>query len=172
MSIAKALAGRDPNNAEWQRDLSVSYNKVGDVRAARGDRDGALKAYEDGLGIRKALAEHDPKNAQWQRDLSVSYEKIGDISAARGDRDGALKAYEDGLGIVNALAGRDPNNAEWQTDLVVSAWKIANVGAPDACAHLRKGLAILKRLDAENRLTADQKGWIPNFESAIASQCG
>ena len=92
----------------------MSYERVGDISAARGDRDGALKAFNDGLEIRKALAARDPNNAEWQRDLSVSYERVGDISAARGDRDGALKAFNDGLEIRKALAARDPNNAEWR----------------------------------------------------------
>ena len=127
--LIKALANRDPNNAQWQRDLSVSYDRIGDIRAARGDRDGALKAYEDGLTIAKALANRDPNNAEWQRDLSVSYDRVGDIRAARGDRDGALKAYEDGLTIRKALANRDPNNAEWQRDLSVSYTKIGDIRA-------------------------------------------
>jgi hypothetical protein len=37
-------AKQDPGNAGWQRDLSVSYNKVGDVQRARGDLAGALKS--------------------------------------------------------------------------------------------------------------------------------
>jgi len=32
------------------------------------------------------------------------------------------------------------------------------------------GLAILKRLDAEDRLTADQKGWIPALENMLAER--
>ncbi len=167
LDIRKRLAARDPNNAEWQRDLSVSTNKIGDIRAARGDRDGALKAYEDGLDIRKRLAARDPNNVEWQRDLSVSTNKIGDIRAARGDRDGALKAYEDGLDIRKRLAARDPNNVEWQTDLVVSAWKLMGAGAENRRRHLAEGLAILKRLDAEGKLTADQKEWIGAFEAAL-----
>jgi hypothetical protein len=31
LAIADRLAKADPGNAGWQRDLSVSYNKVGDV---------------------------------------------------------------------------------------------------------------------------------------------
>ncbi len=166
-ALVQALAARDPSNAEWQRDLSVSYDRVGDISAARGDRDGALIAYKDGLGIRKALAARDPSNAEWQRDLSVSYDRVGDISAARGDRDGALIAYKDGLGIAKALAARDPSNVVWQTDLVVSAAKLASAGAPDAARHLAEGLAILKRLHAQGRLTADQEGWIAMFEAAL-----
>ena len=44
--IISALAART-RNAEWQRDLSVSFNKIGDVQRARGNPDAALKAYED-----------------------------------------------------------------------------------------------------------------------------
>jgi hypothetical protein len=33
--------------------------------------------------------------------------------------------------------------------------------------HAQEGLAILKRLDAEGKLTADQKGWIEAFEAAL-----
>jgi hypothetical protein len=72
----------------------------------------------------------------------------------------------DGLDIAKALAARDPNNVVWQTDLVVSAWKLAQAGAHDARGHVGNGLAILKRLDGEGKLTADQKGWIGAFEAA------
>ncbi len=102
----------------------------------------------------------------------MSYNNIGDISAARGDRDGALKAFNDGLEIRKALAARDPANVVWQTDLVVSGWKLASAGAADAARHLAEGLAILKRLHAEGRLTADQEGWIAPFEAALQEPAG
>ena len=37
LAIADRLAKSDPGNAGWQRDLSVSYDKVGDVLVAQGD---------------------------------------------------------------------------------------------------------------------------------------
>ena len=46
LAIAERLAAADPGNAGWQRDLSVSRNKLGDVRRAQGDLAGALAAYE------------------------------------------------------------------------------------------------------------------------------
>jgi hypothetical protein len=39
------LAARDPNNAEWQRDVSVSYEKIGNVQVTQGDLAGALASY-------------------------------------------------------------------------------------------------------------------------------
>ena len=50
---------------------------------------------------------------------------------------------------------------------MVSAWKLAAAGAKDKRQHLASGLAILKRLDAEGKLTADQKEWIAAFEEAM-----
>ena len=37
LAIADRLARADPGNASWQRDLSVSYNKIGDVLVAQGN---------------------------------------------------------------------------------------------------------------------------------------
>ena len=77
IAIADRLAQADPGNAGWQRDLSVSYERVGDVLVAQGNLPEALKSFRDGLAIADRLAKADPGNAGWQRDLSVSY----DVSA-------------------------------------------------------------------------------------------
>ncbi len=37
LAIRERLAKADPENAGWQRDLSVSYEKVGNVLVAQGD---------------------------------------------------------------------------------------------------------------------------------------
>ena len=95
----------------WQRDLAVSYDKVGDVLVAQGNLAEALKAYQDSLAIRDRLAKADPGNAGWQRDLSVSYDKIGDVLVAQGNLAEALKSYQDSLAITDRLAKADPGNA-------------------------------------------------------------
>ena len=48
---ASAWRRADPGNADWQRDLSVSHDKIGDVLVAQGNLPGALAAYRDGLAI-------------------------------------------------------------------------------------------------------------------------
>src|SRR5262245_35455209 len=35
LAIAERLAKQDPNNAEWQRDLSVAYETIGSVQHAQ-----------------------------------------------------------------------------------------------------------------------------------------
>jgi hypothetical protein len=48
--------GADLGYAGWQRDVSGSLTKLGEVRLAAGDRAGALLAYEGSLAIRRELA--------------------------------------------------------------------------------------------------------------------
>jgi tetratricopeptide (TPR) repeat protein len=160
LAIRETLARRDPGNAEGQRDLSVSHDKVGDVLMAAGDRDGALAAHRASLGIRETLARRDPGNAEWQRDLSVSENKIGDVLLAQGDRDGALAAHRASLAIAETLARRDPGNAEWQRDLIVSYVKISENDLAEAPALLTRALDIAKKLEAAGRLAAVD-AWIP-----------
>jgi hypothetical protein len=57
-----------------ERDLSVSYNKLGDVNLSLGNTQVALDAYQKSLEVAKTLAANDPQSAQAQRDLSVSYD--------------------------------------------------------------------------------------------------
>ena len=127
-----------------ERDLSVSYDRVGDVLVAQGNLPEALKSFRDGLAIADRLAKADPGNAGWQRDLSVSYNKIGDVLVAQGNLPEALKSFRDGLAIGDRLAKADPGNAGWQRDLSVSYNKIGDVlvaqgNLPEALKSFRDG---------------------------------
>ena len=51
LATIRKLAATDPGNVLWQRDVSVSLEKVGDVRRAAGDRAGALSAYGESLDV-------------------------------------------------------------------------------------------------------------------------
>jgi tetratricopeptide (TPR) repeat protein len=78
VALGERLARQDPSNAAWQRDLSVSHNKLGDVQLAQGELAGALESFRKGLGIRERLARQDPSNAAWQADMVASLVRISD----------------------------------------------------------------------------------------------
>ena len=126
-TIADRLAKSDPGNAGWQRDPSVSYDKVGDVQVTQGNLPAALASYQAGLAIADRLAKSDPGNAGWRRDLSVSYERVGDVQVAQGNLPPALTSYQASLAIRDRLAKSDPGNAGWLRDLSVSYAKLASV---------------------------------------------
>ena len=47
LAVIDRLAKSDPGNAGWQRELTVSYNRIGDVQMAQNDLAGALKSYRE-----------------------------------------------------------------------------------------------------------------------------
>ena len=89
-TLAKQLAAAAADNAEAQRDLSISYGKFGEVQQEQGDSKAALASYQEGLKICQKLAAADPSSATAQRDLSISHSNIGDVQRAQGDGKAAL----------------------------------------------------------------------------------
>ncbi|MDH5653555.1 MAG: tetratricopeptide repeat protein, partial [Gammaproteobacteria bacterium] len=125
LAIAERLARADPGNSQWQRDLSVSHIKIGDVQRGQGSLTAALQSYQAALAIAERLARADPGNSQWQRDLSVSHIKIGDVQRGQGSLTAALQSYQAALAIAERLARVDPGNSQWQRDLAVSLERLA-----------------------------------------------
>ena len=80
VELAQARLSSDPKNTDWQRDLSVSFNKVAGILEAQGERDKALLEYRKSLEIAEKLANSDPKNTDWQTDLVVGFWKISGLS--------------------------------------------------------------------------------------------
>jgi tetratricopeptide (TPR) repeat protein len=80
----EARAAADPTNTAWQRDLSISHERLGDLAVAAGNLDTAQQRFQAALTIRERLATLDPANAQWQRDLEISRQRIVDVANARG----------------------------------------------------------------------------------------
>jgi tetratricopeptide (TPR) repeat protein len=117
LAVINDLAKSEPGNAQWQRDLSVSLNRLGDVQAAQGDLAGALKSYQQSLAIAERLAKSDPGNAGWQRDLAVSFGGIGGVYAAQKDTAKAREALESGRAIMAKLVSLSPENVKWKNDL-------------------------------------------------------
>ena len=122
-----ARVGRsDTGNADWQRNLTVALDRIGEVRDLRSDSKGALLVYKESLEIRRKLAASDPGNAQWQRDLSVGLDQMGNTQRAAGDLDGALRSYDEGLAISRKLAAAT-SDARTQRDVGIALGRIGDV---------------------------------------------
>ncbi|MFM8581748.1 MAG: tetratricopeptide repeat protein, partial [Planctomycetaceae bacterium] len=78
------LCRKHPNDLDYQRDLSVSYDRMGDLYVRMGDGGAAREAFQKSLEIFKKLSEGEPARADYQRDLFVSYYKLGTADPARG----------------------------------------------------------------------------------------
>ena len=161
MEIGRALAARDPDNTEWQRDLSISHIKIGDVLVAQGDLAAALESFCAAMVIAQALAARDPGNTESQRDLSVSQIKIGDVLVAQGDLSAALESFRAAMVIAQALAAREPGNTGRQRDLSIShntigAVRLAQGDLPAALESFRAASEIRRVLVARD---PSNTGW-------------
>ena len=155
--VLHQAADADPPSAQKQRDLSISFERLGDVSVAAGDLAAARAYYEQGLAIRRKLADADPHSAEKQRDLSISFNKLGDVSRAAGDLAAARAYYEQGLAIRRKLADADPHSAQKQRDLGVSHIKLFDIenslgNRPAAREQLAAYVASRGKLEAEGRL--------------------
>ncbi|WP_353059716.1 tetratricopeptide repeat protein [Alteromonas arenosi] len=158
--IAQQLIALDPKNSLYKQDLSVSYQRVGNIQLRIGDTDAALEAYQQALTIDKQLVAQYPLNAGVQRDLSISYNKIGNIQLQLGNTEAALESYQQALTIREQLVALHPQDAEFQRDLSGSYNNLGNIqlriGNTDAALEAyQQALTISKQLVALDPQNAD-----------------
>ena len=153
LAIRERLAAAEPTRADYQRNLSVSYNNMGDLLGSLGQGGQALGYFEKSLAIAERLAAAEPNRADYQRDLSVSYNKLGDLLRSLGQGEQAQGYFEKDLAIAERLAAAEPNRADYQTDVVVS---LIRAGRKQ---DLERALGIVERLEERGALTAQQRQW-------------
>ncbi len=159
MEVAEDAAATNPSDARAQRDLSVSYNRIGDSHWYGGRMPEALVHYRKALDIRSTLASRDPSNAVFRRDVMSSLNNIGDTLVRMGQHADALANYRRSLEITEALAAADPPNVQARRDLAIAH---KNVGAAllesrqPAAAHaeFQEALATFESLAARDPASA------------------
>ena len=127
LKIAEKFAKKYPEDPNLQRELCVSYERLGDIAEARNDYYAAEGYYAKALEIGKRLAKKYPDDPKMQRDLSISYNKLGDIAKARNDYNAAEGYYTKALEISEKLAEKYPEDPQMQRDLSVSYNKLGGI---------------------------------------------
>ena len=147
------LAAVDPSNAVWQRDLSMSHLKIGDVLRTQGDLAGALDSYQESLAIRQRLAAVEPNSALLQLDISVSQERIGSVLRDQGNLPCAMDFYQKSLAAAEHFMVADSNNPTRLTNISICKDRIGDIlrtqgDLAGALNSYRESLAIRQRLAA------------------------
>lgn len=106
-----ALVGAYPDNSEWQHDLAVAEEKIGDVQQAQGDVAAAIASYQASLAIRNRLAAAGGNNSQWELERVSTYGKLATVYLKAGDKPKVLDALRQGQAIIARLAKLSPDNA-------------------------------------------------------------
>lgn len=147
-AIKLAIAEKDP---EGQRNLSFSYNKLGDVYIKVNRKAEAHDMYVKSLDIRKRLADSSPKNEGIQREYVVGLNRVGDVLMELGRKEEALERYEASLARRIDCAALQPDNARARMDVAVGHFKRGEgLGALDradeAIAAYRTARSILNEI--------------------------
>jgi tetratricopeptide (TPR) repeat protein len=105
LKIRQVLAEQDKTNTGWQRDLAMSYDRIGEVLEAQGKLPEALDAYRDYFDISDMLASRDPSNATWQNGAAWSRYCIASVLLRfkDGDRNEARRLVAEGIEIMKRL---------------------------------------------------------------------
>ena len=114
-TTVQRLLKAEPDAPRSQRDLSVSYNKIGDVQRAQGDLSSALSSYPTRRGNQtKAGRARSGQHRLAARSVGQlrKDQRIGDVQRAQGDLSSALSSYQQRLEIRQKLTARDPANAQ------------------------------------------------------------
>jgi len=106
-------------STDAERDVSVAYNKLGDLRVKNGDFAGAQKLFRDGFEIVKRLSEREPDNLGLLDDMIVSLGKTGDVLMFQGDVDGAVRALESEMAIMDKLVAAVPEDVRLQRNMSI-----------------------------------------------------
>jgi serine/threonine protein kinase/tetratricopeptide (TPR) repeat protein len=162
LEIFESLANLRPSDAQAKRDLSVSYQNLGNVYVQLGATDKAVRSYQQSLELSEALAKLTPNDPQATRDLFVSYNKLGDMQLKLGATDRALQSYPRALELTEALVKTDPESAVAKRDLSTSHDRLGNVhlqlgAAEKALESYQQGLKLRAALVASAPDSAEAK---------------
>ena len=166
LRISEKFAEKYPEDPNLQRDLSVSYNNLGDIAKARNDYNAAEGYHAKALEIGERLAEKYPDDPKMQRDLSVSYERLGGIAEARNDYNAAEGYYAKALEIGEKLAEKYPDDPKMQRDLSVSYERLGGIAEARNDYNAAEGY-YAKALEIDERL-AEKYPDDPNLQRDLS----
>jgi tetratricopeptide (TPR) repeat protein len=167
LRVRSALADEDPNNAEAQRDLSISHLKIGTLLDKSGDTKAALAQYRESLRLDTGLAGRDPGNGQAQMDSAEDDEYIAKMLVKLGDLPGALASEDRARQLRELIAARDDKNAEVRDYLAGNYQQLGTIDSQlaketgnaeyerDACQWYRRGLDVMLDLQKRGALGPD-----------------
>ena len=172
----RATGKADPGNADWQRDLSVSHNNIGDVKFVAGRSAGGAEELPGQSRNRRPSRQVRPRQRRLAaRPLRSAGRGSATPNEKSGDGPGALDAWRHALAISAPLAERFPDSVDLRTTPVVHLAGIARTMVKDdtasraeARALLERALGLLRPLAAAGQLDASRAGWIGWIERELA----
>ena len=156
---AKALSYYQGQNKSDLSDEALAQRSkaltlMGEIAAARGDMDGALRRYREALaGTAEALRRF-PDDPQRMFDHAQSVYWVGSIAMTRGSIDEAARQFSRYRQLADRMVAIEPNNPKWQLEVVYASSNLGIVETEqgryqDAAKTFRASVAATERLVAD-----------------------
>lgn len=108
--IAEQNVREFPSSSDWQNDLSVVLDRLGNVCLRLGRQKDALTHYQRGLQICRNLAAADPKDTNLQVALAFSHQRVGNTFFSLDRYEEAAAQYHAEVVVRRLLANANPIN--------------------------------------------------------------
>ncbi|RFU49687.1 hypothetical protein D0B32_07905 [Paraburkholderia sp. DHOC27] len=160
--LARDNLDHGKDSVEWQRDLALSHNRIGELLMTQSNLAGALGEFQQALHILEPLASSSPDDLQVQRDLAATYSNIGNVQKKQGNLAVALVEYQKGIQIADTLLQRNPNNPDLELDIAANHLQLGDIMSDrndlsNALAEFRLAMTgaekVASRQQAENEET-------------------
>jgi hypothetical protein len=122
------------------------------------------------VAIRAQLLSVAPTNMGRQRDLAYSQSYLVRALYEDGQKGEADEILRNIFAVVEKYAVANPDNVMLQIDLVKALYSLAYYLDRDSDANHLRALAIVRRLDADGKLTPDLKASVDALEPWLASK--
>ncbi len=164
----KLVAG-DAKNIDWVGELAASYVDLGDALANAGQGETAIDAYRQSLAaIEKSGGTSGNRPVPILEVAAYAHERLGDALIKASQKAEAIASYQESLHLRDILVIVDPKQTAWRKNLFITLVKLGDAG-DDSAARYSRALTIVRALDAEGALAAEEKGWIELVEKRIAA---
>ncbi|KAJ6713200.1 RING FINGER PROTEIN 41 151 [Salix purpurea] len=88
---------------EIMHTLSVSLNKIGDLKYYDEDLEAARSYYIRSLNVRRDAIKHHPNVSSQTLDVAVSLAKVADVDRTMGNEDAALDRFREAIKLLGSL---------------------------------------------------------------------
>jgi serine/threonine protein kinase len=141
------LAAEQPDDITAQRDLSLSFQLLGQVARQAGELALARQMQTNSLELARGLADAAPEDLSWQRDLSIALGLMGELEEQTGRLSRTLELYREDLAIAQRLADLDPQDLRARRDLAISHNRIGQISLQMGdCAGARRAYELSREL--------------------------
>jgi tetratricopeptide (TPR) repeat protein/tRNA A-37 threonylcarbamoyl transferase component Bud32 len=149
------LVAEYPDNTQFRRDLTVTYNNLGNLLRSVHRLDEAEAVHAKALDLRRQLVADHPEDPLFCHDLAVTLHNFGGYFAAAHKYDEADKCLQESVQLFTQLRDQDPADPAPRHDLAEAYNSLGDLrrswgSRSDAMGFFQKALDLREKLSDEH----------------------